>query len=359
MGMPKITIVFKELGITAIQRGARGIMAMILRGALPNVTAENQVTTVYTTTDIPTGISDFNKEQIELGLMGYQTTPKKILLYFLPEAETNYDKALKYLETARWDYLVIPTIKEEETMTIATWIKGLRTQKDIMVKAVLPNCPADTEGVVNFATETIVTKAKTFTTAEYCSRIAGVICGTPMTISCTFAPLPEVIDCDHLISDERNAAVDAGKLIIFHDGEKVKIARGVNSFITTIQNKGDSFKKIKLVDAMDMIHDDIKKTAQDSYLGKYANSYDNKCLLITAIMGYLDGLVLDGILDPGKNSVVIDVDQQRVYLKSKGTDVTEMKDQEVKEANTGDKVFLKGNIKILDAIEDINLPFYI
>ena len=69
----------------------------------------------------------------------------------------------------------------------------MRTNKDKMIKAVLPDCTADTEGVINFVNKTIRTKSKTYTTAQYCSRIAGIIAGTPMTISCTYAPLPEVI----------------------------------------------------------------------------------------------------------------------------------------------------------------------
>lgn len=36
-----------------------------------------------------------------------------------------------------------------------------------------------------------------------------------------------------------------------------------------------------------------------------------------------------------------------------------MNEQEIKEANTKDKVFLKGLIKITDAMEDINLNFVI
>lgn len=167
------------------------------------------------------------------------------------------------LENARWDYLVIPEIADIDVQTIATWIKGMRTTKDKMVKAVLPNCAADFEGIVNFTNTQITTKAKTYTTAQYCSRIAGMIAGTPMTISCTFAPLPEVIDCDKYTKDQMDTKVGNGELFVMFDGSKYKIARGVNSFITTIQGKGDEFKKIKLVDLMDMIHDDIKNTAND------------------------------------------------------------------------------------------------
>jgi len=315
--------------------------------------------TIYTEDDIPSGLTANNKEQIELALMGYQTAPKHILVYTQGTAVTGYADTLLALESAAWDYLVIPDIATADVMTIATWIKGLRTTKDKEVKAVLPNCAADNEGIVNFTNTKIVTSDKTYTTAQYCSRIAGIICGTPMTISCTFAPLSEVVDCDKYTKDQMDTKIGNGELFIMFDGTKYKIARGVNSFVTTIEGKNDSFKKIKLVDCMDMIHDDIKDTANDSYIGKYANSYDNKCLLISAIQGYFDELELEGLLDPGKNSCSIDLASQTDYLLSNGdytkAELAAMKNQAIKEANTRDEVFLAAAIKILDAIETITL----
>ena len=162
-------------------------------------------------------------------------------------------------------------------------------------------------------------------------------------------------DVGRLTREAMDAAVDAGKFILFHDGEKVKVARGVNSLQTTTQDKGDAWKKIKMVEVMDMIQTDIRTTAQDSYIGKYANSYDNKCLLVTAIKGYLVGLEQSGILQAGSSSVGIDLAAQEAYLQSVGTDTSKMSQQEIKEANTADKVFLEASIKILDAIEDISL----
>ena len=151
--------------------------------------------------------------------------------------------------------------------------------------------------------------------------------------------------------------VDAGKHIVGFDGEKVKTARGVNSLKTLTGDKGASFQKIKIVDAMDMITDDIRMTAEDNYLGKYANSYDNKCLLISAIGSYFDQLIADGVLESA--SVAIDVEANRNYLKGKGVNVEAMSDDDIKKANTGSYVYLKATIKILDAIEDIVLPITI
>jgi len=368
LGLPSITIAFKSTSITAIERSQRGIVAMILKekkvAAAEGVTGNEALFsgspyTIYTTTDIPDGLIDANKEQIELALGGYQTSPKHILVYVEDDSATDYDEVLLQLEHARWDYLVIPEIESTNVQKIAAWIKGMRTVKDKMVKAVLPNCSADFEGVVNFTNSKIITAAKEYTTAEYCSRIAGMICGTPMTISCTFAPLSEVIDCDKYTKDQMDTKIGNGELLIMFDGTKYKIARGVNSLVTTIQGKNDSFKKLKLIDCMDMIHDDIKDTANDSYIGKYANSYDNKCLLISAIQGYFMQLEIDGLLDKNKNDCFIDLPAQKAYLLSNGdfdkAALATMKDQVAKEANTRDQVFLAANIKILDAIEGITL----
>lgn len=353
MGLPSVIINFKETGITAIKRGERGIVALVLKDASVEALESHVLLTVAET---PEGLTAENKEQIQLAFMGYQTPPKKVIVVVIPEGAENYNDATKYLETIRWDYLAIPAIQAGEVATIGTWIKSLNDTLDKKCKVVLPNHKGDHESIINFTTDNIVTVGKTYKTAQYCSRLAGMFAGTPMTISATFAPLPEVLDFDKKTKSEMDSAIEDGELILYNDGEKVKVARAVNSFTTTAQDKGDSFKKIKIVDAMHMIHDDIKKTAEDSYLGKYSNSYDNKCLLITAIQGYIDQLVLDGILDNSyDNKVFLDVEQQTVYLKSIGVDVSTMTEKEIKEANTKDKVFLGSNIKILDAIEDITL----
>jgi hypothetical protein len=139
-----------------------------------------------------------------------------------------------------------------------------------------------------------------------------------------------------------------------NDGQKVKIARAVNSLQTTTTTKGDSFKKIKIVDITDQIHDDIKSTANDSYVGKVPNTYDNKCLLITAIRGYFDGLISAQLVEENY-SLELDMIAQKEYLTSNGVDISQLSEQDIKEYNTDDNVFLGGAIKVIDAMEDISL----
>lgn len=207
MKMPSINVVFKEKGISAIERSERGIVLMILKEeTLPSVTEVN----LYTADDIPKELSDSNREQLELALRGYVNSPKKVIAEIISSEAEDYTDILKVIENKRFDYLVIPDIGTSHIDTIATWVKGMRTNKDKMIKAVLPDCTADTEGVINFVNKTIRTKSKTYTTAQYCSRIAGIIAGTPMTISCTYAPLSEVIGCDVWTKEEMDTMAGAG-----------------------------------------------------------------------------------------------------------------------------------------------------
>lgn len=353
MGMPSISISFTEIASNAIKRGERGIIAMIIKDTVPAVNPVVCASVV----DVPTTLAPKTQEQIKLALKGYVNAPRRVIAYIIPEDAENYNEALVYFKIVKFDYLVAPSVATDGCADdIVSYIKSERAENKL-IKAVLPNTVADTEGVINYATTTVYVDDKEYSTEEYCSRIAGIIAGTPLTISCTYAPLAELTDCTRLTKTQMDEAVDAGKLIVWWDGEKVKTARGVNSLTTLTQGKNTQFQKIKIVDTMDMIENDIRMTCEDSYLGKYANSYDNKCLLLSAIGNYFDQLVSDSLLS--SYSIEIDIDANRSYLKGRGVDVEKMSDDEIKTANTGSFVYMKATLSILDAIEDIVLPISI
>ena len=383
LGMPSINISFIEAGIEAIQRSPRGIVALILEEATDTITklktdhkvgddtakAIENPFTIYTTDDIPPELSDDNKDYITKCLIGYTKTPYRVKVLLVEknaENDTKADKfadALSVLATERWDYLAIPTITDAQCEAVATWVKTNRENKFKKVKVVLPKCAGDYEGIIDFGNTSIKTKTKTYSPAEYTARIAGLIAGTPMTISATYAPLAEVIDCDRHTLDENDEKVNKGEFFIWFDGEKFKMSRAVNSLVTTTQGKLEAYQTIKTVDIMDMIYDDIRKTAQDSYIGKYTNDYDNKCLLISAIQGYFLELERGRLLQKDYSQVDIDVDAVKNYQISHGLhtkdELAKRSDLEIKKLDTKKKVFLTAKIKILDAMEDIELPINI
>ncbi|MBW9158874.1 phage tail sheath subtilisin-like domain-containing protein [Clostridium tagluense] len=350
MGLPNIQIIFKQAGITAVARGKRGIAALILKDA-----TNNGLLVLYSVKDIPSTLSTYNKDQLTKAWLGGTNSPLKVIAYIEPVAATNYTEAMGVLESTKWNYLAIPGITSADNPIIATWIKGLKDNMDIRIKVVLPNYSGDHECVINFDTDDVVVGAKTYSATDYCARIAGLLAGTPLNMSATYEVLSEVTDVPHLSITAFNEAIDTGKLVLINDGEKVKVARAVNSLVTTTPAKGTDYKKIKLVDIMDQIHDDLKKTTADSYTGKLPNNYDNKCILIIAYSAYFEGLENDSLLDKGKSSIGIDIEAQSNFLKAQGIDISEWKKQDIKSANTSDKVFISGNVKIVDAMEDFNL----
>ena len=201
-GMPSINIVFTELARSAVSRGERGIIAMILKES--SVPATNPVVCA-SVADIPATLSAAGKKQLELALKGYVNTPKKVVAYVIPATvipsgetdpvnNTDYSDALNYFKTIKWNYLVVPTVAtDEQTSAIVTFITTERTNNNL-VKAVLPNTAADSEGIINYTATGAIVDDTTYTAEEYCSRIAGILAGTPADMSATYATLDELTD---------------------------------------------------------------------------------------------------------------------------------------------------------------------
>ena len=377
---PSITITFTELGVSAITRGERGVAAVVLKDTAASVT------TLLSAKDIPAALSKLNQQLLLDALKGYTNAPKKVIAYVMASEKdmaASYKAAETYFETEEADYIAWPYAETDgKGEEIASWVKGIRTNDHSKTKAVLSNQAADCDGVINWTTalkRAVSTTADdgTITTAlvdvppeQGTARIAGLLAGTGIAYSATYAPLTDFVDCTRLTKEARNTAVGEGKLLAFWDGGKVKLDRAVNSFVTTVQGKGDSFKKIKIVEAMDLMQHDIRETIENDYIGKFANTYDNKLLLVTAIGAYFDTLIDDDVLSA--REVSIDVEAQRTYLKSIGKPavipnaagatekaVDDCTDDEIKRANTGSHVFLKAVVSILDAIEDVELDISI
>ncbi len=348
MGLPNILIEFKTKASTAIKRGERGIVAIIVKETVSSVKE-------FATSADVVGYTATNLAYINRAFLGGIKPIKKVIVI----ATDTISNALAKAETVKFDYLVgTPDLTASEATEIATAIKAMRDNKFIKVKAVLPNNVADHEGIINFTTTNIVVGTDTFTSAQFCSRIAGLLAGTPLQESATYKVLSEVTDVPKKTKAELDTAINAGKFEIFWDGEKVKVARAVNSLTTVGSSKSEDMKSIKIIDIMDLIYSDIKRTCEDNYVGKFANNYDNKCNLIVAIKTYLESLKREELLD-GDIYVGIDMAAQKDYLTTNGVDTEGMKDLDIKKANTGTNVYLEGKYKITNAIEDISIKFYV
>lgn len=361
MGLPDIVIEFSKKVVDVLQSGALGIVGIVIKDD------NNHGAMILRGSDeLPTGDKAFSKANTAYIERAFKGAPSKVIIYTLPKDAESYSEAFKYFSTVKVNYLCgAPDMTTAEAEAFATWVIGVRKNTVRRPVAVLPNIKSDNKAVISFkvvnATEDdkICVDDAEYTEAEYCSRIAGLIAGLDLSVSCTFKPLSEVTMIPVADDEEVDTAIEEGYLTLYNDGERIVIARGVNSLTTTTEEDTEDLKKIKILAIQDLIETDIYSTINRSYIGNYSNSYDNKCLLLTAIKGYLKGLEATeggkGYLRADSSTIDIDVAKQKQYLESIGVDTSSMDEQAIKEANTGSKVFLKGTISILDAIEDVDI----
>lgn len=366
-GLPQVLIDFKTKGITAIKRSARGVVVLILKCESTDTSNKYKISDV---SEIPEGV--FDEASTDLIKKCLDGTPLRILVYTLPKASVQAPKntqatLLKQLKHIRYNYIAAPTGTTQDQQDLASYIKAERNNSRKTVKAVVGSVAADFDGVINFCTEDIKvatgkntsgkTTYKTYTPIEYTARIAGILAGLALDRSATYYKLTEVESVK--VYEDLNDRIDKGELHLFdeEDGEGVKIARACNSLQTFTTDKGEEFRKIKIVEGVDMVTDDIRDTFKKYYIGKYINDYDHKMLFVAAIMVYF-GQLAGNVLDSrAGNTVDIDFQFQKDYAIIKGEDVSQMTNMQIREYNTGSQIGLSGNVKFVDAMEDLKITF--
>ena len=352
MGLPQILVTFRSKGTTAIKRSARGIVACVLR----DDTAPDDLFNVFSSV-LDLDYTKWTEKNAGYLKLIYKGAPSKVLVIRVATDAPSLNDALKKLRDLNWNYLTIPSITDSEKTLVSAWIKEQRDNKHKTFKTVLPICPADHEGIVNLTTGNITVlegDAKlTYSTAEYCARIAGMLAGLSLERSCTYYTLEDIVAAD--VPDDPDERIDAGELVIVFDSNKYMIGRGVNSLVSFTAGKGKDRSKIKIIEGMDMYMDDVRSTFKDHYVGQVINDYDNKQALVAAINSYhraLEGDVLDRTFE---NVAEISLEAQRTYLQGQGIDTEDMSDLQILQGNTGSEVFLHANIKFVDAMEDLDM----
>ena len=351
---PKFDVIFKELAVTAIQRMQRGTVIMIL----------NDDTNALIDKAVYTGLGDVNKadfttENYDLLTLCFMGNPYKVVVIKASEAIAD---TLKKLEVYNNYILCYPDAEASDFTAIQKYIKGIRAKNNYS-KAIFGGALSpDAEYIINFATDGIKAnvngEVKSFTTGDYTARIAGALSGLSSSRSLTFFELPEIVECT--LSDDADEDVEDGKLVVIHQDGSFKLGRGVNSLVTLTDGITEAFQKIRVMDILDTIANDIVSTFRLYYVGKYTNNFVNKNRLIAAINAYLETLAAEGLLESeNDNKVYLSVEKIKAYLKGKGNDTSDMTTKEIERANTGSRVLLDGVCSPTDAMEDLNLGMYL
>lgn len=364
MGIAELKISFIEAQRKALNGVSTGVVAMILKDTKEgfftfekydeedeNLKSLNTVNKGYIKEAFVGNVQDV-RVGTALEERAYQ--PTKVIVCVITDFE-NIDSALDRFEQEDFNYICIPDGTDAETTKLVEFVKKIDSKGNSATAVVTSNTDMDNYSVINVVLpDGYTVNGSEFTANKILPTIAGICAGTPLTQSITYANVQMLEKMPKRTDKDISDLIDAGKITFINKAGKVKIARGVTSLKTTDRTIGESFKKIKLVRLYKFINNTIQNTISDYYVGKVGNSYDNKCLLISDIGDFLKSLANQGLID-NKYTVAINIEENKKYLLEKGVDVNSLTEQELKEANTGSKVFLNIAIKGVDAMED----FYI
>lgn len=238
LGLPGFSMIFTGKAVSAIERSARGIVAIVLT----DDTGGGKDLNVYKKVD-EVDFENWTEQNYNYLKLVFAGAPSTVIAIRRAENAEGYTAVLKRLKDLKWNYLTIPELASADTAIISAWIKQCRDDERKTFKAVMAHCKGDHEGIINFTTENISTTitGATHTAAEYCARIAGVLAGLSLARSSTYYVMEDISDAE--TPDDPDERIDAGELVIIFDGRKYKIGRGVNSLVTFTAEKTEDMEE--------------------------------------------------------------------------------------------------------------------
>ena len=356
---PKFKVDFKELAVLAIQKQLRGEVVMILDDS---TNADITAITYKGLAEVDEADwSSANYKRIWLAFLG---NPSKVTVVKVDNSSgATFQDTLERLNLYSNYWLCFPEATSGNQTAIKNYIKAQREANNYS-QAIFANATSpDADYIINFASTgainaNITGTAENFSAGDWTCRIAGALSGLNASRSLTYFELPEIIEAP--ISSTPDADANAGKLIIIHQDGSYKFGRAVNSLVTLTDGVTEAFQKIRVVNIMDMIANDIVSTFRLYYVGKYVNNFTNKNRFVGAINAYLKERAAEGYLEPeNDNEVEVSYEKTKAYLEAKGIDTSTMTYMEILKANTGSKVLLDGVCSPTDAMEDLDLSMYL
>ena len=340
---PGLYMRFVRAALAAINGGARGVVA--IPAFTYAVSAKKGVFyTLESVADANELLGGTNAVPVKRVLEG---GAKEVLVYTVPELiipeteSVQFDALREAYSVQDFNVFVYPTvIKPVEQTSTKAWVADCRNEGKHFIYVAGGSAEDDAditagnarsvllkdEYIVNLVTGVVLADGTEVQSGDYAAYIAGLIAGTAINKSITYAELPVADVTLRLKNSQVEDALISGSLVIVKDGNKVRIEQG----ITTDSNATER-GKIRTTRGKQAIATDIPAAARDSYIGKVDNNPNGQASLIAAIKAYMETLEKENVL----MNPTVELDKQ---YKSEG-----------------DKVFLAVAYTPVDSMERIFL----
>lgn len=356
--LPNIDIVFRQLAVTAVQRSERGVLCVVMY----DEKQETGIKKFIYKRGADVVKTDYSEANYTALMRAFDVAVNKVYVLRC-KAETEFTDIVKELDKIKFNY-VCTNVKALQQQLANQVVQYNRDSQGHKCVAVVENITqADSKYVIQLkGTGGTLKEGGTVNAEDYVIRIASTLCNLPMNRSLTYYVFEDLASWDdsYLTAEAPTGKwISDGWLLLINDDEDVKCARAVNSLTTFTSTDTEPMSHIIIVESMNMIIEDIYNTFRSYYVGKYKNTLSNQRLFITSVNAYFRQLMREEVLDDAyENRAYVDIESQRLAWLGVGkTEAEDWTDAKVEAMSFRTNVFLGGNVKISDVMED--LQFFI
>ena len=331
--LPSISIIFRQLAGTFIQRSARGVAVLIVKDD-----TEGKGGPYYRfgdATQIPEGEFTAQNEQYIRDALSFGPLRAAVVKIGTSGQLAQALAVLVQREQTGW--VTVCGGASKDWTDLVSWIKA-REKEEKSWKAVIYNASApDCMHIVNLTNANVAfadDRGKQ-TGDKYTPSLAGLLAACNVERGATNALCANLTSVE--MPEDPEAAVGSGKFILINVDDQVRV------------------KYIETVEAMDMMRDDIAQAFRQDYMGKYRNSTANQMLFLAAVNEYFRQLGEENVLDPEHdNTAQVDVESQRnAWIGAGKTEAADWDDGRVLATPFKRQLFLAGDVKILGTMADL------
>lgn len=233
-------------------------------------------------------------------------------------------------EKVKFNTVAMPVTDSSMKAAIKTKIKYLRESMGRGVQAVVPDFPADYEGIISIKNGYAIDDDK-LSAAEAIAWVAGASAGASYVESLTYDAVDGATDLvDALTHEEYVDAINKGHFAFsISEENKVIVEYDINSLTSFKQPKDETYRKNRVVRVMDTFQESIQLNFPPN---KYANDSDG-----WDIMEGVGKSILKQFAEAG---AITDVDYDNDFLVDR-------------DASYGDKTYFNVNLKPVDSAEKL------
>ena len=354
LDLPNIDIIFTQKAVTAVQRSERGVLCVILKDTKQETGIKKFVYRRLADIDE----KDYDTVNLTVLKRAFDVAVNKVYVLRC-NAETVLADIVKELDKIKFNYVCtnVKALQQELANQVVQYNKDNQGHKCVAV--VSEATQADSKYVINLkGTGGTLKDGTTVKAEDYLVRIASTLCNLPMNRSLTYYVFEDLaswddsyLDTEHPIGDW----ISKGWLTLINDDDEVKCGRAINSLTTFTSTDTEDMSYIIIVEAMNLIIEDIYTTFKDYYVGKYKNTLSNQRLFITSVNAYFRQLMREEVLDDSYNNrAYVDIESQRLaWLGIGKTEAEDWDENKVQQMTFRTNVFLGGEAKISNAMEDL------